>query len=428
MSKKFEHVRSPAQTSGRGTPRFNRPAQLIPASSKLKHGDPFMITTVDGQHCLCPNVFSSNSSLFLIPIRYAKDCGFLPMCCFIFQTLSSDGKVIQDFKSSADSVSSFVCAGDDMNIRHRISGRYIRFDDLYSPIQEPSQSCANMADHASPQSRLRLQYRLCLDAEVQFILSRSELDICAHANAQSFLCPVEQCSDDFCTEVIFSDRRHSGWVVEAMSAANAEGTAPAGTHPHGIRCGSLGRIQNTQGLTLSYHPVALLPVFIPLDSVTSDGSWTDPDSVWSIWTFEDADNCFNLSHGSSNVHMRHAITGRSIQMGGHCKPFSSVSSNSDLSVNAIVVAENRGIKLCVNHIDQHRFTLSCGGVDGQTLVVQSSSMHPDVLPCLSPGNSLFLNATSPISLAAAAPGCSSLHLLAACPFRSESSIQNIQCP
>jgi hypothetical protein len=99
-----------------------------------------------------------------------------------------------------------------------------------------------------------------------------------------------------------------------------------------------------------------------------------------------------------------------------------VSSSSDLSVNAIVVAENRGIKLCVNHIDQHRFTLSCGGVDGQTLVVQSSSMHPDVLPCFSPDNSLFLNATSPISLAAAAPGCSSLHLLAACPFRSESSI------
>lgn len=185
--KSIEQVRSPAQTSSRGTPRFKRPAQAVPAPAKLQYGDAFLLTTVDGQHCLCPNMFDSN--MFLIPVRFVKEFGFLPMCCFTFERLKRIDGAASDKVSS-----SFVHAGDDLNIRHRISGHFIQFDDLNSPHQEPSYSCANMTSQMCPNSRLRLQYRVSVDAEARQMLSQTEVCIFAHSNDQSYLCPANRSS------------------------------------------------------------------------------------------------------------------------------------------------------------------------------------------------------------------------------------------
>jgi hypothetical protein len=83
-----------------------------------------------------------------------------------------------------------VHAGDDLHIRHQISGLYIQFDDLQSPSLEPSQSCASMTRQVCANARLRAQYRVSVDAESRFLLSQSEVSIVAHANERYHLCPA----------------------------------------------------------------------------------------------------------------------------------------------------------------------------------------------------------------------------------------------
>jgi hypothetical protein len=434
LSKDVEYVLSPAQTSGRGTPRLRRPAHLIPPAAKLQYGDEFLITTVDGQHCLCPNMF--DSSMFLIPIRFVKEAGFFPLCVFTFERLerihggsfpdhhsSSNSFRDGDPTASRDSSSPFVYAGDDLSIRHRISSRYIQFDDCNSPIQEPAYSCANMTYKLCDRTKMRLQYRVSVDAEARCLLSRTEISIAAHTNEQSYLCPANRAAQDFCTEVMFANDRQCGWLIEPVSATDAQTTASINSDVHGMRCGCLGRIRSVHGLTLSYHPTALFPVFIPLDSVTSDGSWTDPESVWSLWMFEDADNCFNVSSSSSSgsVHLRHAVTARLLRVGGACKHSSSDPESTETFINTIGVAENRGSQFSVHVIDQNRFMLSCGDA-ARPLVIQSTQTELAVLNFLPSGDDLFRSANTPISLSTAAPGCSSLNILTACPFRSENSV------
>jgi hypothetical protein len=173
--------------------------------------------------------------------------------------------------ASRDSSSPFVYAGDDISFRHRISGRYIQFNDCNSPIQEPAHSCANMTFKLSHHTKMRLQYRLSVDAEARCLLSRTEISIATHTNEQSYMCPANRATQDFCTEVMFANDRQCGWLIEPVSATDAKGTASINSDVHGMRVGCVGRISSVQGLTLSYHPTALFPVFILLDSVTSVG-------------------------------------------------------------------------------------------------------------------------------------------------------------
>jgi len=94
----LERRRSPAQTSSRGTPRFKRPVHT-PSPTKLQYGDAFLITTVDGQHCLCPNLF--DASIYLIPMRFVKESGFFPLCCFTFDRMQKPGSgLLQDSAAS----------------------------------------------------------------------------------------------------------------------------------------------------------------------------------------------------------------------------------------------------------------------------------------------------------------------------------------
>jgi len=164
------------------------------------------------------------------------------------------------------------------------------------------------------------------------------------------------------------------------------------------------------------------PVFIPLDSVTSDGSWTDPNSVWSLWTLEDPVDCFNMGYSTASVQLRHLITARLIRMGGPCRSSSSDSNIQAASINMIGIAEGRGSQFSVYHIDQNRFMLSHSGGDSEPRAVQSTPTDLAVLDCLPLDDHLFASARASLSLSTVAPGCSRLHLLSACPFRSENSI------
>jgi hypothetical protein len=54
------------------------------------------------------------------------------------------------------------------------------------------------------------------------MLSQTEVCIFAHSNDQSYLCPANRSSQDFCTEVLFANDRQAGWIIEHLPASEVD--------------------------------------------------------------------------------------------------------------------------------------------------------------------------------------------------------------